>query len=216
MFSPHRSTLSRIRGGSNATLIRVSSGRVSAFVDRMDVLIPFSRGAVKHVEGRIGPETVLLGDQKLFSEEYPGDHGIDIPFSQIAAEIGGPIYSNTAAVALLLGLFQVEAGTLERYLRRQFSGKDETIVRKNVEAARRGFQASEEILRKGRLKIDVARDPRVRDEILLDGAEALAMGGRCGRVQLRALLPHVSFDGRGDLSGATGRSIRDRGRAGGG
>src|SRR5512139_2050714 len=55
--------MSRIRGGSNSTLIRVSSKRVSAFVDRIDFLIPFSKGAVSHVRKRISPETVLLGEK---------------------------------------------------------------------------------------------------------------------------------------------------------
>ena len=42
--------MSRIRGGSNSTLVRVSSNRVLAPVDRIDLLIPFSRGALNHVQ----------------------------------------------------------------------------------------------------------------------------------------------------------------------
>ncbi len=38
--------MSRIRGGNNSTLLRVSSRRVSAFVDRIDLLVPFSPGSV--------------------------------------------------------------------------------------------------------------------------------------------------------------------------
>ena len=57
--------MSRIRGGSNSTLIRVSSNRVSAPVDRIDLLIPFSPGAISHVQKRISPETVLLGEKKI-------------------------------------------------------------------------------------------------------------------------------------------------------
>ena len=45
------------------------------------------------------------------------------PLSEIASEVGGPIYSNTVAVALLAGLLKVEREVLDRYLRHHFSGK---------------------------------------------------------------------------------------------
>src|SRR5512139_979237 len=51
--------MSRIRGGSNSTLVRVSSHRASAPVDRIDLLIPFSPGALKHVQKKISPGTIL-------------------------------------------------------------------------------------------------------------------------------------------------------------
>ncbi|MEI6080314.1 MAG: 2-oxoacid:acceptor oxidoreductase family protein, partial [bacterium] len=34
--------MSRVRGGCNSTEIRISSKRVSAFTDKMDILIPLS------------------------------------------------------------------------------------------------------------------------------------------------------------------------------
>ena len=119
--------MSRIRGGSNSTLVRVSSNRVSAPVDRIDLLIPFSPGAVRHVQKRISPKTILLGEKKIYGNEYQGERAIDVPLSQIASEVGGPIYSNTVAVALLAGLLKVEREVLDRYLRHHFAGKDETI-----------------------------------------------------------------------------------------
>jgi 2-oxoglutarate ferredoxin oxidoreductase subunit alpha len=168
--------MSRIRGGSNSTLVRVSSNRVSAPEDRIDLLIPFSPGSISHVQKRISPNTVLLGDKKIYGNEYQSERAIDVPLSEIASEVGGPIYSNTVAVALLAGLLKVDKDVLNQYLRHHFAGKDETIVHKNIEAARRGYELSDEILRNGTLQIDPVKHNEVKEEILIDGVEALAMG----------------------------------------
>jgi 2-oxoglutarate ferredoxin oxidoreductase subunit alpha len=59
--------MSRVRGGSNSTEIRISSKRASAYLDRIDILIPFHQGGIKHVEKRITPETIILELNNTFS-----------------------------------------------------------------------------------------------------------------------------------------------------
>jgi 2-oxoglutarate ferredoxin oxidoreductase subunit alpha len=181
--------MSRIRGGSNSTLVRVSSKRVSAPVDRIDFLIPFSPGAVRHVRSRISPQTVVLGDKRVYGNEYQGERAIDVPLSQIASEAGGSIYSNTVAVALLAGLLKVDREVLDRYLRHHFSGKDESTILKNLEAARRGYEVSGELIRSGRLEIDLVKNDAIKDEILIDGVEALAMGAIAGGCDFLSFYP---------------------------
>jgi 2-oxoglutarate ferredoxin oxidoreductase subunit alpha len=181
--------MSRIRGGSNSTMVRVSSNRVSAPVDRIDFLVPFSPGAVRHVQKRISSETILLGEKKNYGNEYQGERAIDVPLSQIAQEIGGPLYSNTVAVALLAGLLKVEKEVLNPYLRHHFAGKDETIVQKNLEAARRGYEVSDTLLRNGKIQIGLVKHNEVKDEILIDGVEALAMGAIAGGCNFLSFYP---------------------------
>ena len=181
--------MSRIRGGSNSTLIRVSSNRVSAPVDRIDLLIPFGPGAVSHVQKRISTETVLLGEKKIVENEYLGNRVFNVPFSEIASEVGGPIYTNTVAVALLAGLLGVEREVLNQYLRHHFAGKDESIVHKNIEASRRGYGVSHELVRTGKIQIDLARHNEIKDDILIDGVEALAMGAVAGGCNFLSFYP---------------------------
>ena len=181
--------MSRIRGGSNSTLVRISSKQVSAPVDRIDLLIPFSSGAIRHVQKRISPKTVLLGEKKIYGNEYHGDRAIDVPLSEIAREIGGPIYSNTVAVALLAGLFKVEREFIDQYLRHHFSGKDENTIHKNLEAAKRGFEVSDELTRSGKLQIDLLRHNEIKDHIMIDGVEALAMGAIAGGCNFLSFYP---------------------------
>jgi 2-oxoglutarate ferredoxin oxidoreductase subunit alpha len=181
--------MSRIRGGSNSTLVRVSSNRVSAPVDRIDLLIPFSPGAVRHVQKRISSKTLLLGDKKVYGNEYQGEKAIDVPLSAIASEVGGPIYSNTVSVGMLAGLLKVEREFLDQYLKHHFVGKDENTVQKNLEAARRGYEVSDDLLRNGKLQIDLVKRNEIKDEILIDGVEALAIGAIAGGCNFLSFYP---------------------------
>ncbi len=148
MSFPHRNTCPESEGEVIQRWCVFHPIRVSAPVDRIDLLIPFSPGAIRHVQKRISPKTILLGEKNLYGNEYQGETAIDVPLSQIASEVGGPIYTNTVAVALLAGLLQVERELLDQYLRHHFAGKEETTVQKNLEAARRGYAASDELLTK--------------------------------------------------------------------
>ena len=56
--------MSRVRGGENSTEIRVSSKRVFSYVDRIDILLALSEGAVPHLENRITSNTLIMGDEK--------------------------------------------------------------------------------------------------------------------------------------------------------
>ena len=184
--------MSRIRGGSNSTLIRVSSRRVASFVDRIDLLIPFSPGAVKHVGNRVSPETILLGEKKIYGNEYLGTRAIDVPLSEVASQVGSPIYSNTVAVGLLSGLLNVDPGILQDYLRGHFSGKDQETINKNLEAAKRGYAFGHDLLENGKIRIEIQKSYKIRDEIILDGNEALALGaisGGCNFVPFYPMSP---------------------------
>ena len=54
--------MSRVRGGQNSTEIRVSSQRVASYVNRIDILLALSSGAIIHLQDRISENTVILGD----------------------------------------------------------------------------------------------------------------------------------------------------------
>jgi len=184
--------MSRIRGGSNSTLIRVSSRRVASFVDRIDLLIPFSPGAVKHLVNRISPETILLGEKKIYGNEYQGTRDIDVPLSEVALQVGSLIYSNTVAVGVLSGLLSVDPQILSDSLRTHFSGKEQETMNKNLEAAKRGYALGRDLLRNGKIHIEIQKTPDISNEIILDGNEALALGavsGGCNFVPFYPMSP---------------------------
>ena len=73
--------MSRVRGGSNSTQIRVSNSPIQSPVSRIDILIPLDK-AVKHVSS-ILIKTIIIGDKenskqiedsgRFFLKACPGD-----------------------------------------------------------------------------------------------------------------------------------------------
>jgi 2-oxoglutarate ferredoxin oxidoreductase subunit alpha len=173
--------MSRIRGGANSTEIRVSSDRVSAFVDRIDILIPLDKGAAHRLAKRISPKTLVLGEKEN-AEDLKGrvKNLHDIRFTDIAKEIGSPLYVNTVATGVVAGLFSVEKDIMSNFLHDRFASKGDKVVNENIEAARRGYQIGEELRTSGKIKAAVKKTAGVENELLVSGAEAVAIGAIAG------------------------------------
>ena len=58
-----KESMSRVRGGSNSTEIRIADRHVEAFVDRIDLLVPLNGGLRANIWKRLDGKTVILGDR---------------------------------------------------------------------------------------------------------------------------------------------------------
>jgi len=174
--------MSRIRGGTNSTEIRISSGSVRASVSRIDILIPLNKGAIRHVEKRISPQTIILAEKETIGDDFDQtkQRFIGVPFTKTASDIGNKIYSNVVAVGTIAGLFGVELQTVSKYVKQFFSAKPEDVVQKNLAAAKEGFNIGAGLASSSRIKIDIRKDAAVKDQILLSGTEAVALGAIAG------------------------------------
>jgi 2-oxoglutarate ferredoxin oxidoreductase subunit alpha len=167
--------MSRIRGGSNSTEIRITSGKRGAYVRDIDILLPLDRAALAHLERRITEKTLILGDARLFSE-YKTRRILDVPLAEIARELGNPLFANTAAVGVVLGLLKVGEHGLHEYLKKLFGRKGEDVVRKNTEAGDRGYKLGHHLAYVENFDLHLPKDAEIRDELLLSGNDALGMG----------------------------------------
>jgi 2-oxoglutarate ferredoxin oxidoreductase subunit alpha len=171
--------MSRIRGGSNSTEIRVSSRPVAAFSDKIDILIPLDKEALSHLQKRITAETKILGEMAKISP--PDDISIiDISFSNIATEIGNPVFANTVACGVIAGLFAIDPEFLNDNVRQFFAMKNTEIIDKNLEAVGRGYQLGMELRNSGRIVFDLTPTLATQDDIIVSGAEAVALGALAG------------------------------------
>ncbi|MFC2168149.1 2-oxoacid:acceptor oxidoreductase subunit alpha [Acidobacteriota bacterium] len=164
--------MSRVRGGMNSTEIRISSQRVSAYTDRIDILVPFHDDALSHLKSRISSSTQILADK---------GH-LDVPFAELASDIGGKIYQNILAAGVILGLFSADESRMFNFIQNMFHQKGETIVQKNRTAVAKGYEIGKNFLKTNKLDFNLKKDSRIKDEILLNGAEAVglgALGGGC-------------------------------------
>lgn len=190
--------MSRVRGGSNSTELRVSSGRAKAYLKRIDILIPLNREALRHVKPRLTDETIILGEKDKLqgAGETAEDVAIiDVPFTNIAAEIGGPIYINVIATGLVAALFDIEKDLIAKELTRKFASKGEAVLANNIRAFERGYEIGADLLQSGTVAISVQKDVGIADEIIISGGEAVSMGaiaGGCNFISSYPMTPSTS------------------------
>ncbi|MFX0204806.1 MAG: 2-oxoacid:acceptor oxidoreductase subunit alpha [Candidatus Hodarchaeota archaeon] len=187
--------MSRVRGGTNSTTIRVSSERIRAFCERIDILIPFTAEAVPHVLNRLTPNTCIIGEKKHF-----GDHNshkctlIEISFERIAEEVGNRVYSNSVAVGVLTGLFKANRSIIAEVMTERFTRKGQDVIDKNLDATYRGYDLGEYLTQNNEipLELNLRSNQEVIQEILVNGRDAVALGaiaGGCNYVTFYPMAP---------------------------
>ncbi|TET28623.1 MAG: 2-oxoacid:acceptor oxidoreductase subunit alpha [Candidatus Heimdallarchaeota archaeon] len=174
--------MSRVRGGTNSTEIRISSNRVKAFVDRIDIFIPFNKTAISRQRKRITKDTLIIGEPENILHELDTDeyNVIEISWTKIAEEIGNRIYSNTIAAGVITEFFKVDKEFGRKYLRERFARKGDEIINKNIEAFQKGSEVAEEIIKSKGLEINIKPNQEIAKEIMVNGASIVGMGAIAG------------------------------------
>jgi 2-oxoglutarate ferredoxin oxidoreductase subunit alpha len=174
--------MSRIRGGINSTEIRVSSEPVRSYVERIDLLISLSTGVVHHLEHRLSRETVIISDPELAGETdcAPCKQTIEVSFTDIAKEVGKPVYSTIVAAGAVAGLLDVDLSVVHDYIEERFSRKGNTIVSENKQAASRGFSIGRDLAAEGFFQFELQQNEETKNHVMLSGSEAVGMGALAG------------------------------------
>lgn len=169
--------MSRVRGGSNTVTLRVGGHPVTALKNGIDLLVALDPAVIDHVGGRLQSTTVILAD---FDGSHFDHQVLRVPISGIAKEAGGKIYGNTVAVGILAGLLEGDPDILRGYVEKYFSGKKPEVIAHNLEAAGKGYRVGEELRLEKGISFSVPRDDGIADRLLVNGAEAVAMGAIAG------------------------------------
>ena len=173
--------MSRVRGGLNSTLIRISDKPVKAFIDRIDILVGLNKGAIQHLKKRITPETLIIGEKDSFGDELDNKNKVlDIPFTGIASDIGNKVYSNTVAVGALISTLSVPPEDAIECLEQFFKGKSQDVLEKNIEALKAGYEKAVKLENFSSLKINATTDAAFKKQILVNGSEAVGLGAIAG------------------------------------
>lgn len=166
--------MSRIRGGSNSTEIRITSKPRRAFVKKIDLLFVLDKGAMKHLAPRLSRQTLVIGEKDKVCETQC--QVIDVPFTRFVRELGHPIYTSTLAVGVVLGMLKADEKPFHEYLRSRFARKGEEVVEKNIEAAKMGYLHGTHIGFVEGIEIALPRRSIQKDSFLLSGDTALGLG----------------------------------------
>jgi 2-oxoglutarate ferredoxin oxidoreductase subunit alpha len=188
-----REFMSRIRGGTNSLQLRISSDRKGAYVRRTDIAIPLSENAVPHLErySRLNKNTLLIGEKEYLDKKRSEDSGksIEVPFSEIAKEVGSKIYANTVAAGVIGAIFSVESDLVHKYLTERFENKGEKIVQQNKDAYDRGYEIGLGISKSEDITFSIKKSDATKDELIVSGTEAAALGAIAGGCNFIASYP---------------------------
>ncbi len=187
-----REYMSRVRGGENSTSIRVSSKPIRAFKERIDILFPLVKKAYSHLKNRITLDTLLIGEDQFINEcKEGGCREIEVPFLELAKELGSKVYSNIISLGVICGLLNAEISVLDELLKDRFRKKGVKVIQNNIKAARMGYDIAIKILNEGTLnrKYPLIKDEKIVNDYILNGRDALALGAIAGGVNYITFYP---------------------------
>jgi len=170
--------MSRIRGGSNSTEIRVGTKPVRSHKHKIDVLLPLTKKSVEHLDDRVTEDTVVICQQSELNVEQ--GKVVDVPIFDMAKDIGGKIYSNIVALGFVLGLFGIKEDNIPKHMKKFFGSKSEDIINNNIKATEEGFEKAKKYYENEEIKIEIKNNEKVENNLLFNGSEAVALGCLAG------------------------------------
>jgi len=169
--------MSRVRGGINSTQILVSSEKINAYSEKIDILLALDKEAFSHVSARISPDTAIICDRDNVDADFTKRcRTFELPIAALAQEAGSKLYLNTVSAGCILGLFQLDTALITEYIENIFESKSDDIRQKNINAALKGYNEGKKLVENADIKIKIDKDAGVKDKILLNGTESISLG----------------------------------------
>lgn len=165
--------MSRVRGGSNTTLIRISKHPINAPLYKADIFVPLDTSAFYHAQGRITKETFLIAKKGNFECDCTFyDHDLEA----LAKSIGSPIVSNTIAAALVFSLLGCDVNVLREIVAELYSNE---LLEVNLKALEIGAKLGQD---NGNCLycIEPNRSIEQAGDYFLSGTEGIGFGAIAG------------------------------------
>jgi 2-oxoglutarate/2-oxoacid ferredoxin oxidoreductase subunit alpha len=183
--------MSRIRGGSNSTEIRIADHDVAAFLDRIDILVLLSPTALPHIINRISSNTLIvapeLHDHDSFSSRSNNIFTID--FDKIATNVGSRIYIGSVAIGFILGVLKIANKFYEAFFAQFYGAKSKELAEKNIFAAQEGYKIATKCSSKSKITFNLVPNVDLENKVILNGSVALALGAVAGGCNFIASYP---------------------------
>nr|WP_320014275.1 2-oxoacid:acceptor oxidoreductase subunit alpha [uncultured Desulfobacter sp.] len=173
---------SRVRGGHSFFQLRISDKPVYAPHHRVDLLIALNKETWDLHKDQLRDDGMAILEVPLDS---PSKQAVSVEFSSLAKETGSILYSNTVAAAAGLSILGASFDKIDALLSRQFTGKKEDIIEKNINAARLGYDAVKKI-RFSRQPFLRTSDPKGQ---MMVGTRAVALGAVASDCRIAAFYP---------------------------
>ena len=170
-----RDFMSRIRGGHNFAQVRFGTEPLAAHIDLLDILIAFDLTTYEQHKARLKPDGLLLADPELALTDA---RLLPVPLKQLAKEAGNPRTLGVVCIGAMMKALGMPLATAEAVLADTLNPK---LLDSNLNAVRLGYA-------NGTPKFTLAQGG-AKDQLLLTGAEAMAMGALAGGMQFYSAYP---------------------------
>ena len=125
--------MSRVRGGSNTTLLRISDGPINAPCWHVDLFIALDSDAISHVHERLTIDTIVMADENIKNDQIPIT---SMPMLKTVKKVGDIRYANSYVAGVLFGMFGITTVMLSQSIKALF---DEHNPQENETAMEEGF-----------------------------------------------------------------------------
>jgi len=184
---------SLIRGGHNVIQILVSPKEVSAPVKHIHLLIALNQDTINRHRAELssGGGVIYDSDKKIDTSFFdPGLINLfPVPLSKFANTAGSSeLLVNTVSIAAAVALLGGDAKILETLIREEFADKGEAVINSNLTAIQSGFEYAKANFN-DKIKSVLAPVSNPSPHMIVNGAEAIALGAIAGGLQFSAIYP---------------------------
>ena len=176
--------MSRVRGGSNTTLLRISDAPVLAPCWEVDIAVALDGPALEHMKERYKKSTVVFADESVNEK---GSDIIAVEMKESAKKFGDVRYANTYMAGLLFGVLKIDETPLLKTIQEHFKGEGS-----NKEAAETGYKTGSDMKYLPLPELPKADIETVKDLHLMDGTSACGFGflaGGCNMITAYPMSP---------------------------
>ncbi len=176
--------MSRIRGGYNFNVIRVSDRPVYAPLDRYNVIVALTEDAITAQRNNLAADGVIIFDESIEFKDLEACH-FSAPLEKTAKEVGGDTrMTNAAALGAILSVLKFPFKLAEDMLTSIFSRKGEQVVESNVAVAKALYELTNERF-SGPCSENLSTIERgpSKDFLMLTGSQGIALGAMAANVK---------------------------------
>ena len=186
----YRHFSSRIKGGHTNNKISVSTTEVRAISDDLDILIAFDQETIDFNFHELRPGGIVVADAK-FNPTIPESSDVNIyaiPFTDIASELGTSLMKNMVAIGASSAVLGLDETVYLEVVEEIFGRKGEQVVKKNMEAIKRGSQYMKELLGE---KVNMMQLEKAdgQKRMFMIGNDAIAFGAVAGGARFMSAYP---------------------------
>ncbi len=158
---------SRIRGGHNTFVIRISTQEIAASQAEVDFLIALNEETVELHQKERAPEGLVLLDERFGSSN---EQHLKVPFKEFSEDRT----VNVAYLGVLTSLLGLDGTLVFQSLEDYFGAKKPEVTEKNRKIFSQAFDWAEDRHLPEKIKLAPVTDPPER--LMLNGNEAIALG----------------------------------------